>query len=257
MERTGIIYCATSPEGKKYIGRTIQGLNIRKSKHIKRTNEGSLLFFHNAIKKYGDEIKWEILEEYKFNDRKKLIDKLNEREIFLIESMETLYPNGYNLTIGGGNYQEGLGKYRKGKTFEEIFGKKEAQEIKKRMGKGIKGKTLGRKCSKEEIEKRALANTGKKRTVETKEQTRQSLLGVKHTEERRNNISKALKKSLKNKGENNPAYKEINPEIQKQIIELHVKERWGSRKLEREFGYSYSKILRFLKEKKLYTPIYS
>jgi hypothetical protein len=44
MERIGIIYCATSPDGKKYIGRTIQGLNIRKAKHIKRANEGIIIF---------------------------------------------------------------------------------------------------------------------------------------------------------------------------------------------------------------------
>lgn len=256
MKRKGIIYCATSPDGKKYIGRTIQGLNIRKSKHIKRANEGSSLYFHNAIRKYRDEINWEILEEYNSDNRKELIDKLNEREIFLIESLETLYPDGYNLTIGGGNYQEGLGKYRKGKTLEEIFGKEKAQEIKTKMSKGIKGKTLGRKCSKDEIEKRALANTGKKRTKETKEQTRQTMLGIKHTKERIENISEALKKSKKNKGKNNHQYRHLTEEEKNKIIDLHVNKGFGSSTIERETGISFRKILKFLREENLYKPKY-
>lgn len=256
MERIGIIYCATSPDGKKYIGRTIQGLNIRKYKHIKRANEGSSLYFHNAIRKYNEGIKWEILEEYSFNDRIELIDKLNEREIFLIKSLKTLYPKGYNLSIGGGNYQEGLGKYRKGKTFDEIFGKDKAQEIKIKMSKGIKGKTLGRKQPKEEIEKRALANTGKKRTEETKEKTRKTMMGVKHTKERRKNISEALKKTAKNKGKNSLQYKKIPDDLKKIIINLHVNKGFGSRIIEKETGITYSKILRFLREENLYKPKY-
>jgi hydroxymethylpyrimidine pyrophosphatase-like HAD family hydrolase len=215
-----------------------------------------LLYFHNAIRKYNNDIKWEILEEHNSNNRKDLIDKLNEREIFLIESLKTLYPDGYNLTIGGGNYQEGLGKYRKGKTFEEIFGEKEAQEIKKRMSKGIKGKTKGRKCSSEEVKRRSLSNTGKKRTEETKEQTRQAMLGIKHTEERRKNISEALKKSKKNKGKNNPQYRHLTGQEKDKIMDLHVNKGFGSRTIEKETGISFRKVLKFLREEGLYTHKY-
>ena len=47
--------------------------------------------------------------------------------------------------------------------------------------------------SEETKKKRALANTGKRKTEETKEKTSKSLLGIKHTEERKKNISKSLK----------------------------------------------------------------
>ena len=194
--KKGIIYCAISPSGKKYYGRTIQYLAKRKYKHYHSARSGSELYFHNAIRKYGEEnIKWIIKEEIIEKEKENLIKKLNERDIHYIKKDNTLYPNGYNLSKGGGSYIiSSTGENRKGKSFDEIFGKKEAIEIKKRMSKGLKGKTLGRKQPLEERKKRALANTGKKRTEETKEKTRQSLLGIKHTKERKKNISEALKK---------------------------------------------------------------
>lgn len=194
--KKGIIYCATSPSGKKYYGRTIVSLIKRKYSHSADVRRNSNTYFHNALRKYGIEnFKWEIVEKIKDPNKNNLIIKLNEKEIFYIKEKNTLYPNGYNLMPGGNSYViSPTGKNRLGKSFEEIFGKEKAKEIKNKIGKGIKGKTLGRKQPIEERKRRALSNTGKKRTEETKEKTRQTMIGVKHTEIRRKNISEALKK---------------------------------------------------------------
>jgi group I intron endonuclease len=59
--KSGIIYKATSPSGKVYIGKTIKLLERRKSNHL----HDSKLFdckFYRAISKYGfDNFKWEII----------------------------------------------------------------------------------------------------------------------------------------------------------------------------------------------------
>ncbi len=48
----GIIYIATSPSGKSYIGQTVQALCNRKTGHAKDA-ENYTYAFANAIRKYG------------------------------------------------------------------------------------------------------------------------------------------------------------------------------------------------------------
>lgn len=83
---------------KKYIGQTIQNdINKRWNKH-KSTNRkyiGQILF--NSYNKYG-------IDNFKF----KILcicfdDDANKYEIEYIQKYNTLYPNGYNLLIGGNN----------------------------------------------------------------------------------------------------------------------------------------------------------
>lgn len=94
MERTGVIYKATSPSGNVYVGKTILSLGERKSKH--RTDAKKHTYaFANAINKYGiDGFVWEIIESEIPNC------KLNEREVFYIRKLNS-YNNGYNSTEGG------------------------------------------------------------------------------------------------------------------------------------------------------------
>jgi hypothetical protein len=260
----GIIYCATSPEGKKYYGRTIQGLKKRKYSHYAAVRSGSNLYFHNAIRKYGESnIKWEIIEERKNENSEKLIQILNEREIFYIDRDNTIRPDGYNLTKGGGNYTISNLGIRKGKTFEEIFGEEKAKEIKKKQSIGRRGIGIGRIQSEEEKNKRAKSNTGKTRKQETKDKIRNSLLDVKHTEERKQNISKSLqgKHFAQNfgpprYGKDNTAYKDVSKEDEDLIVDLYVNKRMGSRKIEKAFDnkYSFIKILKILRNKGVYDP---
>jgi group I intron endonuclease len=97
---------------------------------------------------------------------------------------------------------------------------------------------------------------------ESKDKIRNSLLGVKHTEERRKNqsISQIGKPHAQNfgptrYGKNNSAYKEISEEDKEKILNLYS-QGFGSRVIERELQnkYSFVKILKFLREKKVWHP---
>jgi|AntAceMinimDraft_18_1070375.scaffolds.fasta_scaffold01445_10 hypothetical protein len=258
--RIGIIYRATSPSGKKYYGRSIQPLSRRKYHHYNSTRNGSNLYFHNAIRKYGeDNIKWEIVEKIKYKTKEELIEILNEKEINYIDKDNTLCPNGYNLNKGGGNYCAGLSN-RKGKTYEELYGKEKAENIRNKQRKNNSHYWKDRKVPKEIIEKRAFSNTGKKLTKETKEKIRQSLLGTKHTEERKRNISEAHKgKSFFAKnfggsryGKDNPNYIEINEKLASKIITLHTKKFLSAKKIAIMIKINGTKIINFLRDKNVY-----
>lgn len=107
QENTGIIYKATFPNGKMYIGQTFKGLERRKQGHKTASEKIEKTYnfpFYRAIRKYGwDNIQWEII------DTGNTIEELDEKEKYWIKQLNT-YINcknsqGYNATIGG---QQGL-----------------------------------------------------------------------------------------------------------------------------------------------------
>ena len=90
-----LIYKHTSPSGKSYIGLT--------NNYLRRCNEhkssNSCVALNNAIVKHGwDNFTHEILLE------NLTLDEANHQESLLIESHNTLYPNGYNLREGGSHH---------------------------------------------------------------------------------------------------------------------------------------------------------
>jgi len=93
MGRKGIIYKITSPLGKVYVGQTICSFKKRMQEH-KRDSSGCTLL-KSAIDKYKDQMKCEIIEDNVPQEQ------LDEREIFWIKELNSLTPNGYNLTSGG------------------------------------------------------------------------------------------------------------------------------------------------------------
>lgn len=99
-----IVYLATGPTGKQYVGVTSRGIEVRKSQHqhyavIKRLDTK----FYRAIRKYGfQNFSWTILH------RCTSTEEMNAREIAEITLRDT-YHSGYNSTIGG----EGANGYRK------------------------------------------------------------------------------------------------------------------------------------------------
>ena len=97
MGPRGIIYKITSPSGKVYVGQTIQKFNVRIRSHQRKDSKCTLL--KRAIDKYGDEMKYEIVEEDVPQEQ------LDEREIYWINELHSLAPNGYNLNTGG-NYKK-------------------------------------------------------------------------------------------------------------------------------------------------------
>lgn len=93
-----LIYKATNKLNKKsYIGKTERALNTRISEHIRDSKKENITsYFHRALKKYGiDNFEFTILAETN-NEA-----DLNNLEIEYIANLNTLKPNGYNITVGG------------------------------------------------------------------------------------------------------------------------------------------------------------
>lgn len=101
MTTNGIIYKFTSPNGKVYIGQTVNEEH-RKSVHRNQAKNPKD-YFHRAIRKYGFEnFKYEIIFRTKSKDTDKLKYLLDTMEKYFIKKYDSTNPSiGYNLTIGG------------------------------------------------------------------------------------------------------------------------------------------------------------
>ena len=93
----GLIYKITSPSGKVYVGQTIRSFELRMKQHKSKYSECTLL--KRAINKYGDEMKYEIIED------NIPLDQLDDREIYWINELNSLAPDGYNCNTGGNAYR--------------------------------------------------------------------------------------------------------------------------------------------------------
>lgn len=97
--KIGLIYKATSPSGKVYIGQTIRSFEKRKITHIKRAlgihkSDSYNCKFYNAIHKYKPEnFRWEILHH---NIPQSHLNYLKQFEIIMHNSQD----KGYNTTAG-------------------------------------------------------------------------------------------------------------------------------------------------------------
>ena len=90
MQDNFIIYRATAPNGKSYIGQTCQRIKKRIGQHAV-----SKSIFGNAVRKYGDKMRWEVLST------EPDVESANKAEIAAIAKYNTTIPNGYNFTTGG------------------------------------------------------------------------------------------------------------------------------------------------------------
>lgn len=91
-----IVYRATSPSGKIYVGITSSTMSRRRSNHFSAARRGKDTYFCRALRKYGSAIKWEVLE------RGLSENEANEMEAHYILVFESHLPqNGYNRTMGG------------------------------------------------------------------------------------------------------------------------------------------------------------
>jgi group I intron endonuclease len=95
----GVVYCIENLEnGKKYIGQTTRDMVERFREHCGNSGTSVSPKLKNSIKKYGKdcfsmEAIWEGINCTQ--------EELDAKEIQLIEELNTLHPNGYNLTKGG------------------------------------------------------------------------------------------------------------------------------------------------------------
>ena len=96
-----MVYLAKNKiNGKQYVGYTIKSLEERKKTHLykSRSKPGKHYFyiFKEAIRKYGFEsFEWSVLDDCIS------LEESCEKEIFYIKKLNTISPNGYNLTEGG------------------------------------------------------------------------------------------------------------------------------------------------------------
>lgn len=88
------LYLLTFINGKKYIGQTVRTVHLRMLQHKRSARSGSLLPVHCAWRLYGDPMV-DVLAEYE------TAEELHVAEIAAITAMNTLCPNGYNLSLGG------------------------------------------------------------------------------------------------------------------------------------------------------------
>lgn len=154
--KLGIIYKATSPAGKIYVGKTTKSLQRRKVCHKSNAFNTKVehynCHFYKAIRKYGfKEFIWEIL----YKDVPE--SKLSNLEIKTISFLDSL-KNGYNSTKGGeGSVGFKHTEKSKHKMSKSSKGQIVSEETKRKLSKMRKGK----KKSKEHIEKIKQSNIGK------------------------------------------------------------------------------------------------
>jgi group I intron endonuclease len=97
----GCIYLITnSVNGKCYVGQTLQADSQRRwRRHKVLAAMDSPTALHAAIRKYGsDAFRFETIEQCN-------VAEINDRESAWIERLNTLSPNGYNLTRGGDGFK--------------------------------------------------------------------------------------------------------------------------------------------------------
>lgn len=133
----GKIYCITCLfNNKKYIGQTSGQLKKRIYRHKKDSQSKIKQAIHHAIAKYGfDNFNIELVES---NITSK--EMLNKREKYWIKELNTLAPNGYNLTTGGKVFKisEETRKKRTGPN-NHFYGKKHSKESRQKMSLSHKG----------------------------------------------------------------------------------------------------------------------
>jgi len=195
------VYLTTNAvNSKQYVGQT-------KSKRKQYLGSGILL--NNAIDKYGREnFKRQVLIRCSSQE------ELNEQEIFWINKLNTLYPNGYNLMDGGygftrhsEEYKRRLSKERLGEN-NPFYGRKHTEKTKQRISKLGKGRKLGELS---EETKRKIGEASKGRVPWNK--------GKKHSEE----TKRKMKEAHRNKdysGTNNPFYGKRHSEETKEKFSI-------------------------------------
>ena len=126
----GIIYCYTSPSGKKYVGQT-RSETKRKSrfKNLNRSYGGEKI--DNARKKYGPEnFKYEILEKQVFDNKDVCLKWMDDREKYWIKYYNT-YKKGYNSSEGGYSMKSKESIEKQRATMKKKYGGKMPEALKR------------------------------------------------------------------------------------------------------------------------------
>ena len=182
----GSIYKITNTvNGKAYIGQTIHDAEKTRIPH--HFNGHGNMPIQCAIKKYGkDAFTYEILHDGI------IIELLDSFEIEAIKKYNTVAPNGYNLTYGGGRpifSKETLQKRSislKGKP-SHMKGKKHSEATRRKISEANKG----RKHKPET--RRRISKSNKNRSPEVNQKISEALKGRNFSLAHRQNLSKSFR----------------------------------------------------------------
>jgi group I intron endonuclease len=127
----GVIYCLTSPSGKKYIGQTRRSLEERLRDHV---HSKECVALHHAIMKYGIETFQKEIIVVCNNEH---LDYYEKRSI---DMYHALVPHGYNIRTGGVDglhCEESRERMRVSKLGEKNpnFGKPRTDDFKEKLSK--------------------------------------------------------------------------------------------------------------------------
>jgi group I intron endonuclease len=221
--RIGYIYKIVSPNGKIYIGQTINIKN-RISKYKHNLFKGQIKLWNDCCKyEWNPSERLEIIEECLCGNNK---DILNEKEIYWIEFFNS-YVEGLNSNKGGnGNLGHIPSKETKEKLKIQNTGKRHKKETKEKISKF----NLGKIISEETILKikKSKKENPYRHTEESKKKISESQLGnkkrinKKHTKEAKDKISNT-KKGVKNILLSKPIFCLTNGEIYESQIEAAQK----------------------------------
>ena len=179
------IYLVTNLVNNKiYVGQTKQGVEKRWLAHVKKSRNGSQLYFHRSISKYGvDQFDRHTVAEGL--DRTSA-DNLEKLWIVLLGTHDREF--GYNSTFGGEGVHHtpdsltklsvshlGQPAWNRGRPWSDEARKK-MSESKKKWFKENPHPNLGKKAKPESIEKSRLGNLGKKASQETKQKHSDAML---------------------------------------------------------------------------------
>ena len=140
----GIVYVYTFPDGKKYVGQTIQKLDSRTGKDGHRyIADGQ--FVGEGVEEWG----WENIEkEYYECETEEEMDTLEQELIALYKTQDSEF--GYNRESGGNKHKhlsketkKKISEAKKGKYAGENaywYGKHHSEESKKKISEANKGK---------------------------------------------------------------------------------------------------------------------
>lgn len=120
---------------KQYVGITSKGLDWRKRRHLVEARRGlTKTVFHNSLAKNHEIAVWSILDQVNSKEEAILLEKR------YIKDLNTLFPNGLNLTKGGdGFWGTRHTKESKQKISQGNLGLKRSKVTKKRISNATRG----------------------------------------------------------------------------------------------------------------------
>jgi group I intron endonuclease len=170
----GIIYIFTFPNGKKYVGQTVN-VKMRYAQHRQKNPH---MIVSRAIGKYG----WDSIEKQELSYPENHLDRMEQE---WIERLNCISPNGYNIEPGGYHGSRILSEQTRKKLGEAARGRRFSEEHKRKLSESGRGKHGGERNG----------MFGKKRPEHSLRMTGDlnPMFGMNHSESAKKKIAKAAK----------------------------------------------------------------